>query len=261
MKTHPLIEHIRYRVFALLLLAAAGIVQVLLFRFYGEENLVVAFLDSAVFLSIFSVFGFFSWYTIGFLDTIGKQAGSLVLLSCLAGSHVVIFTIAPASGDWFIHSIPLRAVFCVMAWIILFQWYRNTLPGDAQEENALPPVYSEPEEPRDKDQPLIDRLSVKDGSRIHLISLEELVYIQASGDYVTLFTEDKQFLKEQTMKSLVSQLPVHFVRIHRSAIVNSNYIARIELFEKQSYRLRLKNGLYLKISAAGYKQLKESLLL
>lgn len=63
------------------------------------------------------------------------------------------------------------------------------------------------------------------------------------------------------MKSLVMQLPSAFIRIHRSVIVNCDSIARIELFEKQSYRIRLKNGSYLKVSAAGYRLLKDRLML
>lgn len=261
MKTHPFTEHVRYRAFALLILIAAGIIQVLLFRFYGEGNLLLAALDSFVFLGIFSVLGFFSWYTVSLPNMLRNQAGIfvLVLLSCLAGSHFVVFSVNPDAGDWFVRSIPLRTVFCVMAWAILFQWYRHYLKTDAQEETGQTPCPAE--EAEAEDRPRIDRITVKDGSRIHIIPLDKLVYIQACGDYVTLFTEDGQYLKEQTMKSLIFLFPDHFVRIHRSVIVNSNYIARIELFEKQSYRLKLKNGLHLKVSAAGYKQLKENLLL
>lgn len=48
----------------------------------------------------------------------------------------------------------------------------------------------------------IDRITVKDGSRIHIIKVEDLLYIQACGDYATLVTSDGEYIKEQTMKSL-----------------------------------------------------------
>ena len=37
----------------------------------------------------------------------------------------------------------------------------------------------------------IDRITVKDGSRIHLVKADEMIYIQACGDYVMLITDRK----------------------------------------------------------------------
>ena len=62
------------------------------------------------------------------------------------------------------------------------------------------------------------------------------------------------------MKYFESHLPVAtFIRIHRSCIVNCAYIMRIELFGKETWQVRLKNGASLRASAAGYKLLKERL--
>ena len=86
---------------------------------------------------------------------------------------------------------------------------------------------------------MIDRISVKDGARIHIIDLEEILYLQASGDYVTIFTTTGQYLKEQTMKYFEQSLPSPaFVRIHRSTIVHTAQIARIELFGKEALRAK-----------------------
>ena len=66
----------------------------------------------------------------------------------------------------------------------------------------------------------IDRITVKDGTHIHLIRTDELLYIQACGDYVTLVTPSGQYVKEQTMKYFDAHLPsAGFVRVHRSAAV------------------------------------------
>lgn len=66
----------------------------------------------------------------------------------------------------------------------------------------------------------IDRITIKDGSRIHIIKVEDLLYIQACGDYATLVTSDGEYIKEQTMKNFETHLPAdNFVRIHRSSIV------------------------------------------
>ena len=106
----------------------------------------------------------------------------------------------------------------------------------------------------------IDRITVKDGSRIHLVKADELIYIQACGDYVMLITPTGEYLKEQTMKYFETHLsPDTFVRVHRSTIVNVTQISRVELFGKETYQLLLKNGVKLRVSLSGYRLLKERL--
>lgn len=53
---------------------------------------------------------------------------------------------------------------------------------------------------------LLDRITVKDGSRIHIIRTDELIYLQACGDYVMLNTPSGEYLKEQTMKYFETHL-------------------------------------------------------
>ena len=127
--------------------------------------------------------------------------------------------------------------------------------GRQMEEKTAPPPTTVPEE-------ILDRISVKDGTRIHIIPIKEIFYLQACGDYVTLFTTSGQHVKEQTMKYFERSLPSpEFVRIHRSYIVNTEQILRVELFGKETYQVRLKDGTYLRASSAGYKLLKERLSL
>jgi DNA-binding LytR/AlgR family response regulator len=69
-----------------------------------------------------------------------------------------------------------------------------------------------------------------------------------------------KYMKEQTMKYFEEHLPTtQFARVHRSCIVNLEAISRIELYEKQSQQLTLKNGHQIKTSQAGYKLLRQKL--
>ena len=106
----------------------------------------------------------------------------------------------------------------------------------------------------------IDRVVVKTGSKIKVIPAEKIIYIEAQDDYVMLYAEDSKHLKEKTMKYFESHLDKsQFIRIHRSYIVNVNYIAQLEHFSKESYLVILKNGVKLKVSDSGYKNLKARL--
>lgn len=104
------------------------------------------------------------------------------------------------------------------------------------------------------------RIALRSGTKIHVVPIDEVLYLQADGDYVQVVTPKGRFLKEQTLKSFGEQLPSEcFVRVHRSILVNVEAISRIERYEKNSQQLRLKNGDTVKVSQQGYKQLRESL--
>jgi len=108
----------------------------------------------------------------------------------------------------------------------------------------------------------LTRIAVKDRQQIHVISVNDIDFIEADGDYVKLHTAQKAYLKEKTMKYFEENLPPQqFIRIHRSYIVNVNEVAKIELYEKDCYRVHLKNGEHLKASSNGYKALKATVSL
>jgi two-component system LytT family response regulator len=108
----------------------------------------------------------------------------------------------------------------------------------------------------------LTRVAVKDRQQIHVIPTTDITHIEADGDYVKLHTPTAAFLKEKTMKYFETSLPPQqFIRIHRSCIVNVDHIAKIELYEKETYRVFLKNGTPLRASAAGYKLLKQTVRL
>lgn len=107
---------------------------------------------------------------------------------------------------------------------------------------------------------LLERIAVKSGQKIHVIIVPEILYLQAYGDYVHIFTMQGKYLKEQTMKYFEEHLPATgFVRVHRSCIVNVEAISRIDLYEKQTQQLTLKNGHQIKVSQTGYKTLRAKL--
>jgi two-component system LytT family response regulator len=109
---------------------------------------------------------------------------------------------------------------------------------------------------------VLTRVAVKDRQQIHVIPVDEIDFIEADGDYVKLHALNGTFLKEKTMKYFEANLSSQqFIRIHRSYIVNVDKVAKIELFEKETYRVHLKNGTLLKASSSGYKLLKETVKL
>lgn len=105
-----------------------------------------------------------------------------------------------------------------------------------------------------------NRVVVKDGSKIKIIPVTQIQYLEAADDYVKIFTTEGSFLKKKTMSYFEQSLfPFQFVRIHRSYIVNTQLITRIDAYEKDSHLLLLSTGSKLPVSKAGYAKLKEVL--
>jgi two-component system LytT family response regulator len=103
----------------------------------------------------------------------------------------------------------------------------------------------------------LERLVVKDGTRVTLIQAGKLDYAEAQDDYVALVSEGRKHLKQQTIAGLESCLdPERFVRIHRSYVVNFERVVRIEPYGKESRLAILTDGTRLPVSRAGYARLR-----
>lgn len=105
-----------------------------------------------------------------------------------------------------------------------------------------------------------NRVVVKDGNKIKIIPVNKIHYLEAADDYVKIITSDGNYLKKRTMAFFEDSLSIHnFVRVHRSYIVNTALITRIDMYEKESHLLLLNTGTTLPVSKAGYGKLKDSL--
>ncbi|HUJ32517.1 MAG TPA: response regulator [Candidatus Acidoferrum sp.] len=103
----------------------------------------------------------------------------------------------------------------------------------------------------------LDRIPVRDGTRVFIIPIAKLDYAEAQDDYVALACEGKKHLKQQTISSLEAALdPSRFLRIHRSYIVNLERVARVEPYGRDSHVAVLTNGTQLPVSKSGYARLR-----
>ncbi|MGV8878961.1 MAG: LytR/AlgR family response regulator transcription factor [Sphingobacteriaceae bacterium] len=102
-----------------------------------------------------------------------------------------------------------------------------------------------------------DRIVVKTGSKIKVIPVSQIQYLEAADDYVSIHTQEGAFLKNRTMQFFEQMLdPRHFIRVHRSYIINVQEIIRLDPYEKDTYIAILKSGPKIPISKAGYTRLK-----
>ncbi len=105
-----------------------------------------------------------------------------------------------------------------------------------------------------------NRIVVKDGGKIKIIPVTQIQYVEGADDYVKIHTADGVFLKKKTMQYFENSLQQQqFIRVHRSYIINTQLITRIDPHEKDSHLVLLSTGARLPVSKAGYAKLKEVL--
>lgn len=93
-----------------------------------------------------------------------------------------------------------------------------------------------------------NKLTVKDGSEISIIPYEDILWIEAAGDYMCVHTEHKNYIIRVTLKQLIDTLDGSFKRIHRSTIVNIHHIHKISNLPKGERLLHLGHNIELKVS-------------
>jgi len=109
---------------------------------------------------------------------------------------------------------------------------------------------------RGEGQPL-NRILVRQGPRVDVIPADKLDYAEAQDDYVSLRTEVRALLKQQTMAELEESLDAsRFIRIHRSYLLNLDRLAKIDVDARDNRVAVLVDGTRLPISRAGYSRLK-----
>ncbi|MCW5910994.1 MAG: LytTR family transcriptional regulator DNA-binding domain-containing protein [Cyclobacteriaceae bacterium] len=102
-----------------------------------------------------------------------------------------------------------------------------------------------------------NRIVVKTGSKVKIIPVHDIHYLEADDDFVKIVTAEGTFLKNKTMSFYEQTLDEQqFVRVHRSYIVHIGQITKIEPYQKETHLAVLRNGQQVPISKTGYTRLK-----
>lgn len=106
----------------------------------------------------------------------------------------------------------------------------------------------------------LERLAVKQGGKIKLISVNQIAYIKASGTYTEVFENERKHVTNYSIGDLEQKLDSHqFIRIHRSTIVNIAHIAELEPYFNGEYIIHMKDGAQHKLSRSYRDQIDKIL--
>ena len=99
---------------------------------------------------------------------------------------------------------------------------------------------------------------VTEGSKHLSIAVADVLYFTASSPYITIHLANKQYLYNESLKSLATKInPDQFVRIHKSTIVNIKHVQSYTSRLNGDYDLTLNQGTILRVSrnfAASFKE-------
>ena len=94
-----------------------------------------------------------------------------------------------------------------------------------------------------------DRLVIRSNGHVYLLESDDIYWIEAEGDYVSVHTPQKSHLVRETMKNMEARLHVQgFQRVHRSCIVNLIYVRELISLDNGDYQIILRDNTNVKLS-------------
>lgn len=103
------------------------------------------------------------------------------------------------------------------------------------------------------------KLKIKASGKIHFIDFAELTMIKGFDYYIKVHTTQSVYLVRESLKSILERLPVQFVRIHKSSLINLNQLKSLEPLSRGNYEVLLATGDKL-IMSKGYREKLKDLL-
>lgn len=183
---------------------------------------------------------------------------SLVHVVLMYWSRIVVYRFFDARYHW--ENWPLqffyeylkdfRTYLLIVVLVYLYRFVIRRLQGEA---GFLSEGDTDPE-------PVSDRFLVKKLGREFLVRLDDIDWIESSGNYVNLHVGSKVYPLRGTMTGIGERLSTHgFQRVHRSAIVNLDRVAEIVAFDTGDGEARLVSDATVPVSRRFRKELRERL--
>jgi two-component system LytT family response regulator len=109
-----------------------------------------------------------------------------------------------------------------------------------------------------RENSMLDRVLVRDRGRIFPLAVGEIEYLRADAKYTAIVARGKTFLVRIGISELEARLdPTRFIRIHRSALVNLDFVESMQADEQSQLQLHMRDGTALVASRDASKMLRD----
>lgn len=159
-------------------------------------------------------------------------------------THAVDYLLKPIENDRFIESLQHARQHILKNKIAergeqLTQLLRQTQAASSSEKPAFTQQDAAPG----------GRLVIRSYGHVYLLQADDIYWVEAEGDYVSVHTPAKSHLVRETMKSMEQRLtPYGFQRVHRSCIVNLHYVRELISMDNGDYQIILRDNTCVKLS-------------
>lgn len=95
-----------------------------------------------------------------------------------------------------------------------------------------------------------DTMLIKSGSSMHRTKIDDILFLEKDGNYMTYHTKDNKILARESISEALEKLPQHFIQCHKSYIINTKQVKLIEKHECQlaQHRVPVSQGFRKNIS-------------
>lgn len=127
-------------------------------------------------------------------------------------------------------------------------------------ETAPPPTIMEQalQQASLRDASRLERILVRDRGHIFPVQSKDIAYLKADAKYTAIIVGDKTHLVRLSISELETRLdPARFIRIHRSLVVNLDFVEAMKADEQSQLRLHMRDGSVLQANREASKMLRE----
>jgi len=156
-----------------------------------------------------------------FLDINMPDISGMQLIQTLAAKPMIVFT--TAYSNYAVESYNLNAIDYLLKPITFDRFLAAT--------NKAFSLFSIKNNQNGKDD-TAGTVFIKSGSQTYQVTMNDILYLEKDGNYITVYLKDKQILIRENMSDIFDLVPQsEFVRIHKSFVVAVKHIAMIEVHQ------------------------------
>ena len=87
-----------------------------------------------------------------------------------------------------------------------------------------------------------DRLKFRSSGKIYFLNTDDIIWVEGFDYYIKIHDAARFYLVRESLTNIIKELPPEFIRIHKSAIINKNFLLSMEPLSRGNYQVELKNG-------------------
>ncbi len=201
-----------------------------------------------------------------FLDIQMPETDGFAVLSSLDPEKMPVIIFVTAYDKYALKAFEVHAVdyllkpFDDLRFFDALSHARELLAGHSEHEFKMRNLNEAVRSEKWENYQLRDKIVVRTGGKICFLKTADIVSIKAAGKYIEIMANRQKYLVRQAIGEIERMLnPEQFLRIHRSVIINLDYVSDMQHWSKGDYLFQLNNGDKY-ISSAGYREAIEQIL-